>query len=159
MGGIKGMYEYNVEKSVDIIPAGSSLICRVSEELVLYYGKLQSLFGKPTYETENLEEQFNYCFTAKDESGDAVVIYAYSGSSGPAIGGRSDTKSIEAAKQLAEMIHNASVIDYAYSGYYLDGQMKVKMGIRDGIPYMEEVEMTEEEFKEVCKEMYGIEIS
>lgn len=153
------MYEYSLEKSADVIQAGSSLICRVSEEPVVYYGKLQSLFGKPTYETEDLEDQFNYCLTAKDESGETVVIYAYSGSSGPAIGGCRDAKSMEAAKQLAEKIHNASVTDYSYTGYYLDGQLKVNMGIKDGIPYMEELKMPEEEFKEVCKKMFGIEIS
>ena len=155
----RGVFEFILEKSVDVIPEGSSLICHVSEEPVEYYGKLQSLFGNPTYETENLEEQFNYCLTAKDETGDAVVIYAYSGSSGPAIGGCSDAKSAEAAKQLEDMIHNASVVDYEYTGYYLDGQMKVHMGIRDGVPYMDETEMTEEEWKEVCKRMFGIEIS
>lgn len=153
------MYKFYLEKSADVIPAGSSLICRISEEPVVYYGKLQSLFGYPTYETEDLEDQFNYCLSAKDESGDTVVIYAYSGSSGSAIGGCRDAKSIEAAKQLADMIHNASAVDYEYAGYYLDGQMKVNMGIRGGISYMKETEMTEEEFKEVCKKMFGIEIS
>lgn len=46
---MKGMFEFNLEKSAEIIRAGSSLICHVSEDPVLYYGKLQSLFGKPTY--------------------------------------------------------------------------------------------------------------
>lgn len=152
------MFEFNLEKSAEIIRAGSSLICHVSEDPVLYYGKLQSLFGKPTYETEDLENQFNYCFTAKDEEDNKVIIYAYCGSSGPAIGGCHDAKSIEAAKQLEEMIHNASIVDYEYTGYYMDGQMKVNTGIKDGLPYIEETEMTEEEFKEVCKKLFDIEI-
>lgn len=135
------MYEFNLEQDVEMIPFGSSLICNVSEDHAVYYGKLQSLFGKPTYETEDFEDPFNYILTAKDEENNTVVIYAYSGSSGPAIGGCHDAKSLEAAKQLEDMIHNASVVDYEYNGYYFDGPCEVHMGIRDGIPYMEETEM------------------
>ena len=127
-----------LEKDINTIPAGSSLICNIEVHPAIVYGKLKSLFGEPTIETKNLEEQYYYCLSAQIESDKKICIYAYSGGSGPAIGGLSDTDSKIAAQTLIEMIQNADVVDYHYEGYYLDTESKVQKGIKDGTPYYEE---------------------
>lgn len=148
------MFEFKLEKSLDAIPGGSSQICHIPEHPAVAYGKLRALFGEATCETENLEEQYYYCLTGTDEQGNMVSLYAYSGASGPAIGGLQDVASAVAAEQLVNMIREATPVDYSYAGYYLDGPTKVSMGIKDGAPYMEEEELTEEEFAEVCRRLF-----
>lgn len=105
---------------------------------MLVYGKLKSLFGEPTIEMKNLEEQYYYCLSAQIESFKKIYIYVYSGGSGPAIGGLADEESKMAAQKLLEMIQDADMVDYHYEGYYLDTSSKVEMGIKDGKPYYEE---------------------
>lgn len=148
------MYEFKLEKSLDAIPAGSSQIDHIPEHPVVAYGKLRALFGEPTCETENLEEQYFFCLTGTDEKGNVVSLYAYSGASGPAIGGLQDAASAAAAEQLVNMIREAAPVDYSYTGYYLDGPSRVVMGVKEGSPYMEEEELSEQEFEEVCKKLF-----
>ncbi|MBQ3010226.1 MAG: hypothetical protein IJA20_05930 [Methanocorpusculum sp.] len=148
------MFEFKLEKSLNAIPNGSSQICHIPEQPAVAYGKLRALFGEPTCETENLEEQYYYCLTGTDEQGNTASIYAYSGASGPAIGGLQDIASTAAAEQLVNMLRDIMPADYAYTGYYLDGPAKVQMGIKDGAPYMEEEELSEEEFAEACKRLF-----
>lgn len=52
---------------------------------------------------------------------------------------------------MATYIREADVLDYEYEGYYLDGPNKIKMGIKNGKPYYEETEMSEEEALELYK--------
>lgn len=136
-------YQFVLEKDQSKIPAGSSLICWIDVEPVLVYGKLRRLFGEPTYETLSLENQYCYCLSAKDESGRELCIYAYNGSSGPAVGGLHTKESGLAAEQLLKMIQSAPTADYSYEGYYLDGSSKISMGIKDGIPFFSEEECEE----------------
>lgn len=150
-------YVFKSEKT-DKIPGGSSLICHFSDDPVLVYGKLKSLFGEPLYETENYEDQFLYCISSQDEAGKEICIYAYSGGSGPAVGGLQDESSIKAADKLVEFVQKALPADYDYTGYYMDGCCKISQGIKNGVPYYEEevMELSDEEFNELYKKVYGL---
>lgn len=139
---------------------GGSLICwlrgpgdsGLEQELVLAYGRMLALFGHPIYVNPDLEDQYRYCIEAKDSQGTTVYLDAYSGPSGPAIGGnpRSDVER-EAVEELVTLILSTKPKDYDYIGYYLDGPCKVHMGIKDGQPFMEESELTDEEFREMVR--------
>ena len=153
------MYKYVFKtEETDKMRGGSSLICHFSDDPVLVYGKLKTLFGEPLYETASLEEHFYYCISAQGESGNEICIYAYSGSSGPAVGGFHDEESIKAANQLVELVQKTKPTDYDYVGYYLDTNSKISQGIKNGVPYYEEeiLELSDEEFSELQKKIYGI---
>lgn len=120
---------------------------------ILCLGQLKTLFGEPLYITEDLEDQYAYCISAADADGKKVYLHVYSGPSGPAIGGSHDADSRQAADELAELIAGAEAADYDYEGYYMDGPSAVKMGVRNGEPYTEEEEISEEEFAELCKKL------
>ena len=127
-----------LEKDIKTIPLGSSLICNTNLHPVIAYGKLKNLFGEPTLETKNLEEQYYYCLSALMESDKKIYVYVYNGGSGPAIGGLQDKDSKIAAQKLTEIIQNADTADYHYEGYYLDTSSKIQMGIKNGNPYFKE---------------------
>lgn len=140
---------YNFKKEAEIRYEGvSGKICSIYEDYskhVLALGQLKTLFGEPLYVSENLENQFEYCISATDEAGNTFYLSAYSGPSGPSIGGCREAK--EAALALVALIQEAAVSDYEYEGYYLDGPCKVRMGVKDGQPYEEEevLDLSDEE--------------
>uniref|UniRef100_UPI004055BEBC hypothetical protein n=1 Tax=Agathobacter sp. TaxID=2021311 RepID=UPI004055BEBC len=111
--------KFNLEKDINTIPAGSSLICNIEFHPAIVYDKLKSLFGEPTIETINLEEQYYYCLSVQMESGKKIYIYVYSGGSGPAIGGLADTDSKMAAQTLIEMIQNGKLISIEIFGEFV----------------------------------------
>ena len=80
------------------------------EKGILCLGQLKTLFGEPLYITEDLEDQYSYCISATDESGKKIYLHAYSGPSGPAIGGNHDEDSRQAADELAKLITGAEVM-------------------------------------------------
>ncbi|MBP5609558.1 MAG: hypothetical protein J6X66_14995 [Lachnospiraceae bacterium] len=106
------------------------------EKDILTFGQLKRLFGAPAFITENMENQYQYYILAIDENGKTYHLSAYSGPSGPSIGGNvTDMKLIEAAKVLAGYIRDADTEDYDYSGYYMDANLKINCGIKDGKVY------------------------
>lgn len=125
------------------------------EESILCFGRLKTLFGEPLYVTKNMEDQYAYCILAVDKEGKEIYLQVYSGPSGPAIGGNHDSDSRAAADELAELIANAEASDYEYEGYYLDGPTIVRVGVRNGVPYSEEEELSDEEYKKAREEIYG----
>lgn len=141
-------FEFKAE-SKDKLPMGSK-ICNIidgfpedyGEQTALVYGRLRKLFGEPLYESEDLEEQYSYCISAVRD-GRTVYLEAYSGASGPAIGGEQDKDSREAADELVEFIQQAEAADYDYKGVYYDGPSEVRMGVKNGVPYSEENEIEE----------------
>ena len=161
-------YQFRLETDQEKIDGvfGSSNICHIiegfssdyMEQTTLVYGRLRSLFGEPSYETNDLENQYCYYITATSEDGTERLIYAYSASSGPAVGGKHDEMSAEAAKQLVQYILQAEPADYDYEGYYLDGPSKVHMWVEDGVPYVEEEELnlSDEEFGELFRQVKGL---
>lgn len=129
-----------------------------SEQTVLIYGKLKTLFGEPLYEEKDLENQYTYLVTTTTEDGREIFLHAYSGSTGPAIGGQHDEESRKAAYQLSEMIQQAAPTDYDYIGYYLDGPCRIQQGIKNGIPYYEEEgldDLSKEEMDKIFREVAG----
>ena len=141
-------FEFKAE-SKDKLPMGSK-ICNIidgfpkdySEQTALVYGRLRKLFGEPLYESEDLEEQYSYCISAVRD-GKTVYLEAYSGSSGPAIGGEQDKDSRDAASELVRFIQQAEAANYDYRGDYYDGPSEVRMGVKNGVPYFEENEIEE----------------
>ncbi len=136
---------------------GTSQIRRITEKFeddVLCLGQLKTLFGEPLYVTKDLEDQYAYCILAVTESGKEIYLHVYSGPSGPAIGGRQEKDSKEAADALAELIVQAKPSDYEYEGIYCDGPSIVKAGIRNGQPYWQEEEVDESEFSKICEETF-----
>lgn len=126
-----------------------SKICNIGEILtdemsaVLTYGRLLKLFGNPAYTSDDLEEQYTYFILGTDEDGNTYQFTVYSGPTGPAIGGDSENpKILEVAKELEKQINASDYVDYDYEGTY-EFMVTVRMGIRNGEPYMEEEEMEE----------------
>lgn len=150
-----GKYHFKVEERLDKIVMGSGKLCNFSEDGAIVYGKLKSLFGEPIYESENYEDQYTYVFSVSDEAGEEFCIYAYSGSTGPAIGGLQNEESRQAAAELMEMMQTAFPVDFDYVGYYMDGPCKVYEGIKNGEAYhRDEFDIPEEELAEVAKRIY-----
>lgn len=151
-------YAFKLEKDMGKIPNGSSLICRIGEDPIVVYGKLRALFGNPSYETENLENQYSYCLSMKGESGKELFLEVYSGGSGPAIAGLQGEEYKKAAEQLIEMIQKAAPVDFDYEGYYMDIPIKVSQGIKNGVPYIreEELNLSDQEFEELYKKLYNL---
>ena len=123
---------------------------------VMVLGQLKSLFGKPNYVTNNLENQFSYIIKATNENGDYLLLEAYCAGTGPAIGGLNDNVSKLAADELAMYIRQAPTVDYDYEGYYLDTMSKVHQGIKNGVPFWEETEISPKEFEEFSEEIIYI---
>lgn len=139
--------------------AGTGKICNFIENYAEYEaqfpllcGKIKALFGQPIYETENLENLFEYCILAtSEEETEGVYLSVYCAGSGLAVGGMSDEKSQKAAKALIDYIRQAEPIDYEYKAYYLDAPTVLEFGIKDGVPYSNETELnlSEKEFDEL----------
>lgn len=145
--------------------AGGSKICNIIDGFADYeknfslaYGKIKALFGQPIYETENLENLFSYCVLAKSEDGEEIYLEIYCAGSGPAIGGKQNEVSKKAAKALVDYIWQAEPVDYDCKGYYMDGPTTLEFGIKNGVPYYDEMELdlSEEEFKELYAKLYGL---
>ena len=141
-------FEFKAESEQKL--SASSKICDIidgfpedySEQTALVYGRLRKLFGEPLYESEDLEDQYSYCISAERE-GKTVYLEAYSGPSGPAVGGEQNKDSRDAASELVRFIQQAEAADYDYKGVYYDGPSEVRMGVKNGVPYSEENEMEE----------------
>lgn len=142
-----------------VYPGGASKIrglCALNEEaFALTYGRLLTLFGPPAYETDDLENQYQFNLEARGEDGEVRYLYAYAGPSGPAVGGSQDELSGLAADRLTELVQTAEPSDYHYTGYYLDGPCKICMGVQGGRAFFEESELTGEEFEEVTGRWFG----
>lgn len=148
----------NMEELTD-----SSRLCNFIEnfsdygnQFTLICGKIKALFGQPIYETENLENLFSYCILATSEEAEEVYLHIYCAGSGPAVGGISDEKSRKAAKALVDYVRKAEPINYVYKAYYLDGPTALEFGIRDGVPYYNETELSlsEKEFGELYARLF-----
>lgn len=128
------------------------------EKTPLVYGQMQTLFGGPLYETENVENQYEYVISVTDGNGVETYLTVYSGPSGPAIGGREGDE--RAASALFTYICAAEAADYDYVGYYMDIPCRVWQGVEDGVPYYrtEELHLTDEELFSLYEKVYGIEI-
>ena len=117
-GKLAGMYEY------DDSPAHS-----------LFIGQVITCFGEPDYVTENNEDLCSWSVVASDEAGEEINLEIYYGPSGPAIGGPDGAKAKSAADELVKIIKEAKPSEFHYESIYEDMGVKVKMGVKNGVPY------------------------
>lgn len=107
-------------------------------EWALLYGKLQRLFGACPFESQDLENQYTYYISTKNQAGDTILLCAYSGPTGPSTRGRQNEETLKAAKAFRMTLQDVEPADYDYKGYYFDFGTEISMGVRDGVPYYEE---------------------
>ena len=145
---------YTFKKIENATYMGGGKLCEIYDafpERALALGQLKTLFGEPMYITEDYENQFSYDIEAIDETGVVCQLSAYSGPTGPSIGGARGEEVEKAARALAVYIRQATATDYEYEGYYLDAPCKIRMGVRNGVPYAqeEELHLSDEELREL----------
>ena len=131
--------DFQKDTSLTSIPENSSNLTNLDLEPVIAYGRLRALFGEPNYETQNFEDAYSYILFVESESSEKIYLEVYEGSSGPAIGGLNNAESLQAAETLKKLIEESEeVADYQYEGYYQDLDLKISMGIKNGVPYYNE---------------------
>ncbi|MDO5294035.1 MAG: hypothetical protein Q4F05_14945 [bacterium] len=150
-------YTFSIETEIDYIE-NCSRICNVGyfeeNEFVKFYGSLLRLFGKPQYSSEDFEASFDYIIKAKSTQGEELLLSAYSGPTGPAIGGTSGIEETHAAVvELISLIKNTAPENYDYTGYYLEAGIRINCGIKDGKVYYQEEEISQEEQERMLEEL------
>lgn len=135
------MYTYEFKRcNPNELPSNRGLIRNVyemesSETHSLFCGQVLALFGEPDYITKNNENLFSLAVCGKRGDGETVFLEIYYGPSGPAISGGTEWADKTAAFQLSELIMKTAPIDYEWSSIYQDIPVKVKMGVKNGVPY------------------------
>ena len=131
--------DFQKDTSLTSIPESNGKLLNLDLESVIAYGRLRALFGEPNYETQNSEDAYSYILFVEPESSEKIYLEVYEGSSGPAIGGLNNAESLQAAETLKKLIEESEeVADYQYEGYYQDLDLKISMGIKNGVPYYSE---------------------
>ena len=131
--------DFQKDTSLTSIPESNGKLLNLDLESVIAYGRLRALFGEPNYETQNSEDAYSYILFVEPESSEKIYLEVYEGSSGPAIGGLNNAESLQAAETLKKLIEESEeVADYQYEGYYQDLDLKISMGIKNGVPYYNE---------------------
>ena len=131
--------DFQKDTSLTSIPESNGKLLNLDLESVIAYGRLRALFGEPNYETQNSEDAYSYILFVEPESSEKIYLEVYEGSSGPAIGGLNNAESLQAAETLKKLIEESEeVADYQYEGYYQDLDLKISMGIKNGVPYYRE---------------------
>lgn len=110
-----------------------------SKKEALVYGQLQKLFGQAEFVSNDYEEMYTYNIRATDENGKSVYFYAYSGPTGPSIGGNTqDEDTVKAATALIKELEATEPLDYEHECIYLDVGSKITLGVKNGVPYFNE---------------------
>ena len=164
---IESDYEEAAEMNIQILnefPADADISCIRSvveydysmdniDDMLLVPGRLKALFGEPQYTSINNEDWFGYYLEC-----DGRFFNVYGVSAETHIGGAKDEESRALADRLADYILQAEPSDYEWTSYYMDADVKVTSGIRDGKPYMinEPLELSEEELMELYKQVYHL---
>ena len=131
--------DFKKDTSLTSIPESNGKLLSLDLESVIAYGRLRALFGEPNYETQNSEDAYSYILFVGPESSEKIYLEVYEGSSGPAIGGLNNAESLQAAETLKQLIEESEeVADYQYEGYYQDLDLKISMGIKNGVSYYNE---------------------
>ena len=131
--------DFQKDTSLTSIPESNGKLLNLDLESVIAYGRLRALFGEPNYETQNSEDAYSYILFVEPESSEKIYLEVYEGSSGPAIGGLNNAESLQAAETLKKLIEESEeVADYQYEGYYQDLDLKISMGIKNGVSYYNE---------------------
>lgn len=105
----------------------------------LFIGQVLTLFGEPDYSTSDYENVLSYVVAAEDKNGNVIYLDVYFGPSGPAIGGLDGDDYDLAAKELDKIIMAAEPTDYEIESFYDDLDIGIKMGVKNGEPYYEDI--------------------
>ena len=133
------LIDFTKDTSLTEIPESGGKLVNLALDPATAYGRLRALFGKPNYETQNFENAYAYILYTQPEPDRKLYLEVYEGSSGPAIGGPNTPEGRKAAKDLKALIENSNALaEYQYEGYYADLDLKIQMGIQDGLPYFRE---------------------
>lgn len=114
------------------------------KDSVEFRGKLLALFGKPVHSSSLSDEAFDYVLEATNERGESLILTAYEGASGPAIGalsssfGGNDQLNEKAAFDLIALIKSTSPADFESVVYDDDTNNTVWYGVKDGTYYRRE---------------------
>ncbi len=105
----------------------------------LFIGQLLTLFGEADYTTSNNEDLLSYVVAAEKEDGSVIYLEVYYGPSGPAVGGLDGEDYELAARELEQLIMSAKASDFEIESVYEDYGITLKMGVKDGKGYYENV--------------------
>lgn len=133
------LIDFTKDTSLTEIPASGGKLVNLELDPATAYGRLRALFGAPNYETQNFEDAYAYILYIQPQPDQKLYLEVYEGSSGPAIGGPNTPEGRKAAKDLKALIENSNALaEYQYEGYYADLNLKIQMGIQNGLPYFRE---------------------
>lgn len=149
---------YTFKKADEDSIKGGALIMTVECEAPLFPGKAIALFGVPDYYTDDYEHVFSMAVSAESESGELFLLRIYQGPEGPSIGGSVEAGEIgeaekAAAAELAGLLLAAEPEDYDWEGdctkraHEGDITVHIKMGIKNGDPYFDEIMPEDYEFE------------
>ncbi len=136
---INKMYSYRAIMDEDK-ELGSSKFLDIGimdgEESAKFRGSLLTLFGEPSYKSDNAEAAYSYLIEVSDETS-KWYFTVYEGSSGPAIGYGYDEKenqanAREAAQSLLDKITETTPSDFTEVVYYEDFGTKITYGCKGG---------------------------
>ena len=140
------MYKFRLsteEETAERLRKGSCHIMAAAagseEAFARFYGQLRTVFGEPQENSDDYEAIYSYSVTAEDENGNRLLLEAYHGPSGAAIGGpvvSADEAEKEihrnAAMELIDLVSSAEPSDYEWEGVYEDVPVNIKYVVKDG---------------------------
>jgi hypothetical protein len=127
--------QYGTSRLLNLNAFGSGGV----EDMAQFHSRCVSLFGKPLWVSDDVEDAFGYIIIAEDENCKQWVLTVYNGASGPAIGGDSTQEDImKAAYALENEIEQAPMADCSYSGIYADAGMRIIYAVKNGVVTCEE---------------------
>ena len=130
--------DFTKETEEGLYPEGGNLVW-LDLDPALAYGRMRALFGEPNDQSDILEMAYTYLLYFQPEPSRKVYLHVYEGSGGPAIGGRYDQESLQAAQALKKLLESSDAVeDYNWEGYNPDLGLKIQMGVRNVQPYFNE---------------------
>lgn len=132
-------------------------LCETSqEEMMLAVGRVFNCLGEPVWISENSENWFWYSVLF-----DGVPFWIGGDSLAVLIGGADTPETRAKADELAAYIMCFEPKDIHYEAYYLDYMALEIFEIKNGVPnyHSRMLDLTEEEFNELFKRLYGIDNS
>ena len=124
------------------------------EATALIEGQLLTVFGQPSWVSENMENSFQYVFKATAEDGQEVIFTVYNVGV-IHIGAKEKTALLEeAVNALAWEVSQAKPTDYARTVYYLDTFDRIDIEVKDGKVTIKSSEISEEKADELFDKWY-----
>ena len=142
------MYKFSAIKNMnDFFPGSKIANLQLFSEYneVKIQGILKTLFGEPLYETGDYEDAYCYFIEAKDEKNSSKRFNVYQGCSGCAIGASGSYSELkEVIDQFIDLLKNTNPSDFLYEGVYMDADVKIRQGIKNGEIIYEEMDLDDD---------------